>query len=285
MKTVFFASLLALLAWTQASAQPAYYFQFFNFETNNYTESFPFGHSNEVVVASQGQDVRQQLPIDLSMSVNGQQRWTSTIANNPTQNCRGADGCSTRGPVTDDPGATAFVELTAKGKDGQTIATYTRGNRPTNTAVTNQPTTSTNRTTTTNRTTPATPTTSTTNRTTVTTQPTSTSQQADTSWHRRWWEVGFWVGIFWLFPWVFVGWQWTRYRFWGFGWPWPWWFWIPLWWFIPWFIIGWIWWLDWWPWWMWWWWLFPWIFWLFWWIILFKEAMIWHWRQNQSGNR
>ena len=101
-----------------------------------------------------------------------------------------------------------------------------------------------------------------------------------TNWLSWWWQTGFWVGILWLFPWIFVGWQWTHFKFWGFGWPWPWWFWIPMFWFIPWLWIGWQWWLVWWVWWAWWWWLFPWIFWVFWWIILFKEAAIWHWRRR-----
>lgn len=104
------------------------------------------------------------------------------------------------------------------------------------------------------------------------------------NWLIWWWQIGFWVGILWLFPWVFVGWQWAHFRFWGFGWPWPWWFWIPMLWFIPWLIIAWQWWLVWWPWWMWIWWISPWVFWLFWWIILFKEAMIgvWHRRKPSS---
>lgn len=103
------------------------------------------------------------------------------------------------------------------------------------------------------------------------------------SWLGWWWQIGFWVGILWLFPWVFVGWQWTHFKFWGFGWPWPWWFWIPLFWFIPWLWVGWQWWLVWWPWWMWVWWIFPWVFWGFWWIILFKEAMIGIWHRRKSS--
>lgn len=99
-----------------------------------------------------------------------------------------------------------------------------------------------------------------------------------TDWLSWWWQIGFWSGILLLSPWVFVGWQWTHFKFWGFGWPWPWWFWIPLFWFIPWLIIAWRWWLTWWAWWAWVWWLFPWIFWLFWWVIIFKELTIslWH---------
>lgn len=98
-------------------------------------------------------------------------------------------------------------------------------------------------------------------------------------WLGWWWQIGFWAGIFLLFPWIFVGWQWTHFKFWGFGWPWPWWFWIPLWWFFPWLVIGWQWWLIWWVWWIWIWWLFPWIFWFFWWIIVFKELMISQWHR------
>lgn len=102
------------------------------------------------------------------------------------------------------------------------------------------------------------------------------------SWLSGWWQIGFWVGILWLFPWIFVGWQWTKFKFWGFGWPWPWWFFLPLVWFIPWLIIAWQWWLVWWVWWVWIWWLFPWVFWIFWWIIIFKEAAIWHWHRRKS---
>ncbi len=282
-KNVFFALLLTLFFGTGAGAQPAYFFQFLDFQTNNLVQSFPFGHPNEVIVANETQDVRNQLPINLALKIDGQEKWKATIANNPSQNCRGANGCSTRGPVLDDPGTNAFVELTAKGKDGQTLTSYTRGTRPTNTAVTTTPPTSRTPTTTTNQATTATTNTSTTNRSVVTTT-TSPTYQTDNNWWQQWWQLGFWIGIFWLFPWIFVGWQWGKLRFWGFGWPWPWWFWIPLFWFIPWLIVGWVWWLEWWLWWMWWWWLFPWVFWWFWWIIIFKEAINWHWRQNQSRN-
>lgn len=100
-------------------------------------------------------------------------------------------------------------------------------------------------------------------------------------WLNWWWQIGFWMGILWILLWVFVGRQWAKLKFWGFGWPWPWWFWIPWLWFIPWLIIAWQWWLVWWPWWIWIWWIFPWVFWLFWWIILFKESTIWVWRRRK----
>jgi len=100
------------------------------------------------------------------------------------------------------------------------------------------------------------------------------------SWFAGWWKIGFWTSILWFFPWIFVGWQWRRRKFWGFGWPWPWWFWIPIFWFIPWLVVGWWQWLVWWPWWMWVWWMWPWIFWPIWWLIVFKEAMIWMWKRG-----
>ena len=99
-------------------------------------------------------------------------------------------------------------------------------------------------------------------------------------WLSAWWQVGFWTGALWMFLWVFVGTQWSRRKFWGFGWPWPWWFWIPIFWFLPWLFLAWQWWLDWWDWWVWIWWLFPWVFWVFWWIVLFKEATIWVWKRR-----
>jgi len=104
------------------------------------------------------------------------------------------------------------------------------------------------------------------------------------NWLNSWWQIGFWTGVLWLFPWIFVGWQWTRLKFWGFSWPWPWWFWIPLLWWIPWLIIGWQWWLALWPWWTWIWWFWPWIFWPFWWVIVFKELTIslWHRRHGDK---
>lgn len=101
-----------------------------------------------------------------------------------------------------------------------------------------------------------------------------------TNWLTWWWQAGFLSGVLLLIPWVFVGWQWSRRKFWGFGWPWPWWFWIPLFWWIPWFVIGWQWWLVWWAWWVWIWWLWPWIFWLFWWVIVFKELLISQWHRR-----
>lgn len=99
-------------------------------------------------------------------------------------------------------------------------------------------------------------------------------------WIYWWWKIGFWSGVIWIFPWVFIGTQWSRRKFWGFAWPWPWWFWIPIFWWIPWLIIGWKWWLVWWGWWVWGWWIFPWIFWIFWWLIVFKEAIIWIWKKK-----
>lgn len=119
-------------------------------------------------------------------------------------------------------------------------------------------------------------------------QPASTTQNPalnktedkENSWFGWWWRAGFWAGLVWIFPWVFVGWQWTKYKFWGFGWPWPWWFWFPLVWFIPWLVVGWWEWLVWWPWWVWGWWIWPWIFWPIWWLIVFKEAMIWMWKRG-----
>ena len=243
------------------TSQAAFSFEFYNFQTNNYVTTFPFGHNNEVIVASKTQDVRNQLPISLSLKIAGNEKWSSTIANDPTQNCRDATGCSTRGPTISDPGADSYVELSAKGKDGQSLATYTSGTPPSSTTETAN-------------------TTETASSKPQTSQTTTVSNPTNNWWH-WWWLAGFWIGILWLFPWVFVGWQWARLKFWGFGWPWPWWFWIPLFWFIPWLIIGWWWWLDWWFWWVWLWWLFPWVFWLFWWLVVFKEAMIWLWHKSK----
>ncbi|OGL35724.1 hypothetical protein A3F65_03565 [Candidatus Saccharibacteria bacterium RIFCSPHIGHO2_12_FULL_47_16b] len=250
-------AVLTFLAFGQTSttAQSAYSFEFYDFQTNSYVTTFPFGHSNEIIVASQTQDVRNQLPISLSLRIDGTEKWTATIANDPTQNCRDATGCSTRGPKVSNPGADSFFELTAMIESGQNLATYASGTPPSRTSET----------------------------TTTSEQPTnqSSTTTSSNSWWQWWWGAGFVVGILWLFPWVFVGWQWSRFRLWGFGWPWPWWFWIPLLWFIPWLIIGWIWWLDWWLWWAWLWWLFPWFFWWVWWVIVFKEFTIWLWRQTK----
>ena len=236
------------------TSQAAYNFEFFNFQTNQTVAALPFGHSNEVIVASQTQDVRNQLPINLSLKIDGSEKWSSTIPNNPTQTCRGATGCSTRGPVISDPGTDSYVELIAKGKNGQSLATYTRGTPPSSTSETTTPKQQTNQ--------------------------SATNSNPSNNWWQWWWTVGFWVGVLWFFLWIFVGWQWAKFKFWGFGWPWPWWFWIPLIWFIPWLIIAWWWWLDWWLWWAWLWWLFPWVFWLFWWVVIFKESIVWLWRHD-----
>lgn len=249
---------ILMFGQTSQAAESSYSFEFYDFQSRNYTTSFPFGRTNEVIVASQTQDVRNQLPISLSLKIDSTERWTGTIANNPTQNCRGATGCSTRGPTVSDTHANSFFELTATGKDGQSLATYTTGTPPSQ--ATAEPT-ATNQTT---------------NQSNVT-----TVNQPDNNWWQWWWAAGFIVGILWFFLWIFVGWQWVRRRFWGFGWPWPWWFWIPMIWFIPWLIIGWVWWLDWWLWWAWLWWLFPWAFWWLWWLVIFKELTISLWRHNK----
>ena len=205
---------LLLFSGSVALAASTFKFEFYNFETGKTVSAFPFGHQNEVIVASSSRDVRGQLPIGLSLKINGQEVWSSTIPNNPSQNCRGADGCSTRGPVVNDPGQSAPVELTAAGKDGKTIATYTSG-----TAA----------------------------------QPQS-DQETSWAWFNRWWYAGLIFGFLLFIPWAVVGWEWWRGRFWVFAWPWPWWFWIPFIWFIPWLFFWWWgdWWFWWaWFWWLW----------------------------------
>ena len=232
---------LLLFSGSVALAASTFKFEFYNFETGKTVSAFPFGHQNEVIVASSSQDVRGQLPIDLSLKINGQEVWSATIPNDPHQSCRGADGCSTRGPIVNDPGQSAPVELTAAGRDGKTIATYASG---------------------------------------TVAQPQG-DQQTSWIWFNSWWYVGFFVGILWLGIWVFVGWQWWRFKYWVFDWPYPWWYFLPFIWFIPWLFLAIFWWGVWWVWWGWIWWIFPWVFWVFWWIILFKEKGIWAWKRSK----
>ncbi len=258
-KSLFIALFLLLFSGAPTLAASDYQFEFFDFQTNKTVTTFPFGHANEIIVASQTKDVRNQLPVSLSLKIGGDEKWTATIANTPTKNCRGETGCSIRGPVINEPGTNSYVELTAKNKSDKTLTSYTSGTPPTNTTKDKTPKQQTN--------------------VIEAAKMPYDNNNPNNIWFHWWWEIGFWVGILWIFPWVFVGWQWVRLKFWGFVWPWPWWFWIPWFWFIPWLFIAWQWWLIWWPWWAWIWWIFPWIFWVFWWIVIFKEAIIWLWQK------
>lgn len=223
--------------------------QFFNFTTNKYQETFPWNTPNEIVVS--GTNISNHRPIKLLFSENGSVIWQGEIANN-TQSCKDKNTCSTRGPTLGDPGKVS-TEITALDLAGNTIATHKEGQQTeTKTTTQNQ-----------------------------TQAASSTQVPQGNNWYTWWWMAGFLTGLLWILLWIFVGRQWMKLHFWGFGWPWPWWFWIPVVWFIPWLIIGFWWWLDWWFWWAWIWWLFPWVFWVFWWIVVFKEAMIWMWRGKQ----
>lgn len=221
-------NLLLVLPFFFLVAVPAFgdadfYFEFYNYETGQYQSTFPFGHQNEVIVASQSQDVRQQLPIDLIFRGNNQEVWKSTIPNDPQRNCRGADGCSVPGPVLPNPGESVPIEIVAMNLSGQPLATYTTG-------VTTQDQTGTEE--------QQTPTTN----NQLTKLPTTPATHRNPyAWYQSWWYVGLLVGLLWWGIWTFVGWQWWRLRFWSFVWPagWNWWggwFWAPFGWWGGWFL-------------------------------------------------
>lgn len=206
-----------LLSGSVAYATAGYNFEFYDYNTEATTSTFPFSHQSEVIVASQTQDVRNQLPINLILSLNGKQIWRAIIPNDVQTNCRGANGCSLRGPLINDPGANTNVALTATGKNGQLLATYTRNATQQTPSYTYQTTTK-------------------------TTKPdTHKGFLADSS---TWWGISYWwwfgmfFGLMWIGLWWFVGQQWWRLGFWNFRWPNPVWFFMPVFWFVPWFGLG-----------------------------------------------
>lgn len=86
--------------------------------------TLPFGHRVHFIVASNSIDVRFQLPITISVTVDGSQVFINTIANDPEYNCRGPDGCSTDGPIIDNSWSGKSIVVTATNKDGVIIARY-----------------------------------------------------------------------------------------------------------------------------------------------------------------
>lgn len=247
---------------TTATTSTAATVQFFNFDTNQYQSTFPWGQTPEIVLSLAG--VQDRLPIDLELRVNDEIVWEGQITD-PSQQCRDSDTCSTRGPILADPGQVP-IEIVALNLQGTTIAVYKERQESRKTETVAEPVTPGSSPVEVAPTVPSAP----------------TVQVPDSGWYTWWWLGGFWIGIAWIFLWLFIGLQWVRRHFWGWGWPWPWWFWLPWLWFIPWLLVGWFWWLDWWLWWMWLWWLFPSFFWLFWWLIVFKEAMVGMWRRRKE---
>lgn len=91
--------------------------------------SLPFGHRVHLIVASNPSsgtavDMRTFLPMDLTLSVNGEQVWRSTIGEAPEQTCRGATGCSIDGPYVDPAWQSQRIELIAVGRGGEVLAVF-----------------------------------------------------------------------------------------------------------------------------------------------------------------
>lgn len=108
---------------TSKAAQPLGYFEFLDAQYER-TTTLPSGSKVHIIVASTlgNPDMRTKMPIQLEFIVDGQVVWTGTIQGDPTQVCRGADGCSMDGPVVDP--AWVKKQLKATGKNGEILATY-----------------------------------------------------------------------------------------------------------------------------------------------------------------
>ena len=87
--------------------------------------NLPVPGKAHLVVASNGSpDIRQHLPISITLTVNGSSYWAATIANNPTQNCRDATGCSIDGPQLSAELQGASLRIEARGSTGALLATH-----------------------------------------------------------------------------------------------------------------------------------------------------------------
>lgn len=83
----------------------------------------PAGNSY-VIVASQTQDVREQLPISIEYLKNGKSVWAGVISGDPAKVCRDKTGCGVDGPNIKDLNLMSgdSLEMVAKGKDGTVLA-------------------------------------------------------------------------------------------------------------------------------------------------------------------
>ena len=108
---------------TPAVALPSGYFEFLDAGYER-TATLPSGAKVHIIVASTlgNPDMRTKMPITLEFMVDGQVIWTGVIQGDPTQVCRGADGCSMDGPVVDP--SWVKKQLKATGKNGEILATY-----------------------------------------------------------------------------------------------------------------------------------------------------------------
>ena len=193
--------------------QASYNFEFLDLQ-NNYQllSTYPQGRSAEIVVASQNADVRNLLPISLVITINGKVSSRGTISNNPQSNCRGADGCSIKGPNITSLSENDSFKLTATDKDGNLVATHTQGSQPQAKTPVSQ--------------------------STQKTEPLSNTNQVTTQVITYTWWLPLIFGLMWLGLWGFVGRQWWNLGFWNFRWPRPVWFFMPLFMMVPWLFWG-----------------------------------------------
>src|SRR3989344_5355769 len=204
--------MVAMLGFGQApvqaqntAEQASYNFEFLDLQ-NNYQllSTYPQGKSAEIVVASQNADVRNLLPISLVITINGKVSSRGTISNNPQSNCRGADGCSIKGPNIASLSENDSFKLTATDKDGNLVATHTQGSQPQAQTPVSQ---STNK-----------------------TEPLSSAKQVTTQAITYTWWLPLIFGLMWIGLWG------VRNKLAVFKWPGFLWYLIPLFWFVPWFL-------------------------------------------------
>ncbi|PIR49836.1 hypothetical protein COU79_02715 [Candidatus Peregrinibacteria bacterium CG10_big_fil_rev_8_21_14_0_10_54_7] len=82
----------------------------------------PFGQRPHLIVGSEGTDMTKQLPITVTLSVEGQTVWQKQISGDPEFVCRGPSGCSIDGPPLQQQWQNQNVALNAVGKNGQLLA-------------------------------------------------------------------------------------------------------------------------------------------------------------------
>src|SRR3989338_2117247 len=88
--------------WCKPLATSQFNFEFKDVDQDwKQVSSLTYGHKVHFIIASKSADVRQQLPITITITVSGKEVFKVKIPNDSVSYCRGADGCSIDGPLID----------------------------------------------------------------------------------------------------------------------------------------------------------------------------------------
>lgn len=85
------------------------------------------GVAPHIIFASDGDpDVRELLPLNLYIDVDGSEVWQGTIEGDPNVVCRGADGCSMDGPIIQPGWSGMNLEIFADGFESGDVSAWSR---------------------------------------------------------------------------------------------------------------------------------------------------------------